>query len=131
MPELIQIVIEGEDEDGSWSETVWATPLGENLYRAEETPIFSEVVEFGDVVEALPGPDRALRLVRVVERSDWRTERWMVPRATVEDEHFERRLEEFEALGGRWDRAMGGILSPYIPPGVEFDPSSLFTRESS
>src|SRR6476661_1521622 len=61
--------------DGEF-ETMWATPVGPDRYRLENSPFYAYGVSWLDVVEALPDEAAGLPVfVRRVERSGHRTVR--------------------------------------------------------
>ena len=50
-------------------ESMWAEPLGNNIYRLENVPFFSYSLNFKDEVEAKPDEDGILEIEKVVKRS--------------------------------------------------------------
>jgi hypothetical protein len=69
---MVKVKLESPDGD---VETLWATPVGEHLYRLENSPFFAYGVSWLDVVEARPDPAGQLAMARVVEKSGHRTVR--------------------------------------------------------
>jgi hypothetical protein len=52
-PDMYKIVIRVTDEDGSTTvETPWATKVGEDLYRIENSPFYAYSMSWLDVVYA-------------------------------------------------------------------------------
>ena len=47
-------------QDGKDVETLWAVPVGENLYRLDNSPFFAYRVSWEDVVHAEPDSDGVL-----------------------------------------------------------------------
>jgi hypothetical protein len=109
------------------SENLSLTALGCGRYRAEESSIFSEI-NFGDVIEAEPSPDGGIRLVRVIEQSSLVTLRWLIPQGVAESEGLSQFLEKVTAVGGRWERALGGLLILHLPNASGFDAHSEFKQ---
>jgi len=61
-----------QDEDGYppvQIESVWATPVGGNLFRLENVPFFAKGVSFKDEVSTSEGPDGKRWYEDVVEPS--------------------------------------------------------------
>lgn len=48
----IKIMLPGSDWYTFKAETIWATPLGENLYRIENPPFFADNISYQDVIFA-------------------------------------------------------------------------------
>ena len=70
MPENQVKVLLQEDEN---IETLWADPVGPNLYRLDNCPFWAYGVSWRDVVQAAPDPDGMLRMKGIVEKSGHRT----------------------------------------------------------
>lgn len=72
-----------QDQDG-WppaeSEGLWAEPLGDDLYRLDNTPWFVRGVAADDVLEAHPDPEGVLWFSHVRERGERMVVR-VIPRA--------------------------------------------------
>lgn len=87
--------------DGEF-ETMWATPLGENRYRLENSPFFAYGVSWQDVVDARPQPDDSSGIPvvrRVVRKSGHRTLRLILVPGKDEAPEQERVLQELATLG--------------------------------
>lgn len=50
----MMIPLNPKDWHGKGAETVWVTPIHNNLFRIENTPFFANGVSFQDIVEADP-----------------------------------------------------------------------------
>jgi len=108
------------------SESLSFTLLGSGLYRAEESSIASESINLGDVIEAEPGPDNGIRFVRVIEKSPLMTLRWLIPQDAAESKGLGPFLAKVDAVGGRWERALGGLLFLHLPHACGFDADREF-----
>ena len=97
--------------------------VGENLYRLEAVPVLVEGAGFRDVVEAEPVGEGRLRVLRVAERSGWRTFDFILPPWQIDGEWGQALLRRLEELGGHWERVFGGLSFVCIPPGVDLDPT--------
>jgi hypothetical protein len=121
------VVIDVQLEQGL-SESLSFTLLGSGRYRAEESSIASESINLGDVIEAEPGPDNGIRFVRVIEKSPLMTLRWLIPQDAAESEGLGQFLAKVDALGGRWERALGGLLFLHLPQACGFDADREFKQ---
>ena len=93
------------------SETILVTLIGTNRYRMEESSIFGEA-NFHDVIEAVPESDGTLRFLRVLNPSELKTTSWILSQTYIES------LADFRkvvALGGNWERLLGGVLILHLP----------------
>lgn len=110
-------------------QTIDVTPLGNNLYRLETTPLFiEEKVSFGDIIEVDPQASGVLRFCRVVERSPWRHWDWLLAQDVVESAFFQALQHSIEAHGGLWEQTMGGIFFVHLPPDADFDPEAALGK---
>jgi hypothetical protein len=113
------------------SETLLVTPIGENLYRMEETSVLGEV-RYHDIIETELQDDGSLRFLRVATPSELKTTSWLISRALAESQSLSLWLDRVMASGGNWERIFGGYLIVHLPPAVydvlirEFD--SLFDQ---
>ena len=96
--------------------------LGDNRFRIHATTLIDDV-GYRDVVEADVVGVSTIRICRVVEKSNWRTLGFMLPRRIVESGGLTAVLDRVTARGGEWERMMGGCLFVHLPPGVDWDPS--------
>jgi len=119
---MIQVYIEQ-----GLTESLSLTALGDGRYRAEVSSIFSGINR-GDVIEAEPSTDGGIRLVKVIEQSPMVTLRWLVPEGIAESDELGQFLEKVVAVGGCWERALGGLLILHLPKAGGFDAHSEFKR---
>ena len=86
-------------------ESLWATPLGNDLYRIENVPFFAYGVNFLDVVSATAESDDLIPEVRkVVEPSGHRTYRVMFNKEVSREKQVEL-LETLEKYDASYERA--------------------------
>lgn len=109
--------------------TAPVTQVGKRLYRLEGVPPLIESAGYLDVIEAEPIGDRAIRFVRIAERSGWRTLYFTAAADWRESDEGRARLAEIEARGGRWEGMFGGLLFVCVPPGS--DPADFGITEPS
>jgi hypothetical protein len=86
-------------------ESMWATPLGNDLYRIENVPFFSYGLNFFDVVHATPdNEDQIPEIRKVVTPSGHRTYRVMFKKDVSREEQVEL-LESLERYDASYERA--------------------------
>lgn len=110
-----------EFEDQSCTEELYATWLGGSRYRLDEAPLFSEAATIRDVIEAEVRSDGVLKFTSVVQRSAYRTWRFVLSQAVADSAALVELQQRVVSLGGEWSLVMNGYLMLHLPPGVEFD----------
>ena len=115
-PSELQITF--QDEYTS-TEFLLVTPVGQNLYRAEESSVLGDV-SYHDVIETEPQGDGTVRFLRVVAPSELKTASWMISQACAESPRLSTLLDRVMAVGGNWERIFGGCLIVHLPP-AEYD----------
>jgi hypothetical protein len=108
--------LEFRTEDGE-VETIWAKPIGEHLYRLDNSPFYAYGVSWNDVVEAEPQAGAFPRFRRVVEKSGHRTVRVIVGGA----EDLDRLTRGIQELGCTFEGAWSKLISVDVPPGVDLE----------
>lgn len=96
------------------------TKVGGNLYRLEEHPIFSEEVNYKDIIEAKFEDDR-LVFQKLYQESDLQHFDYILSKENCESEIFENLLKQIDENGGYWTQAFGGCLFVSLPKGSSFD----------
>ena len=119
----IQIAFQGEEV--ALVETLEVTPLGGNLFRLENSPLFSDDACFGDVVELSQDGD-TWNFVRVAEPSGWIHFSYILAKSLVESEPFEMWLDSITERGGFWEVAFGGVVFIHHPPNGKINAQSEF-----
>ncbi|MGE3414066.1 MAG: hypothetical protein AB7L91_17810 [Dehalococcoidia bacterium] len=89
--------------------------VGPDLFRLEETPVWSEFAVWHDVVRCTIDRDGTLQCVAVVEKSPLTTVRWMLSKDQVGSERLEEVTSLALAWGGNWEQVFGGILMLHVP----------------
>ena len=112
----IKIMLPGSDWYTFKAETVWATPLGENLYRIDNTPFFADNISYHDVVFAI-GHEGYLLFKSVRQRSGHSTYRVM-PAKEVSVEAVTTYLETLKELGCTCGVFKSHHLSLNVPAGL-------------
>tara|TARA_Y100000588_G_scaffold383571_1_gene473187 strand:+ start:2852 stop:3328 length:477 start_codon:yes stop_codon:yes gene_type:complete len=86
-------------------ESMWAEPLGNNIYRLENVPFFSYSLNFKDEVEAKPDEDGILEIEKVVKRSGNSTLRIIFDKKVTREqqEKYIKIIRELDCSLERWD----------------------------
>lgn len=110
-------------EDGSEDvETLWATHLGADEYKLDNSPFYAYGVSWEDVVCAPFSPqDGFPTFQRVVSKSGNRTVRVIFETPVEKGNESDRVLEGLVALGCSYEGANRKYVSVNIPPGIELD----------
>ena len=93
-------------------ESMWATHLGNDLYRIENVPFYAYGLNFLDIVHATPDSDETIPEIRkVVNPSGHRTYRVIFSQETHRDKQSEllESLMEFEATYERADKTLVAV----------------------
>ncbi|HYO56854.1 DUF4265 domain-containing protein [Archangium sp.] len=119
---LVKIFFElQQDEDGYppvTCESMWATPLGDRLYRLGNIPFFARGVAYEDVVSAVPQDDGTLGFIEVVHPSGHSTLHVIVYEAS----EVPALRHELEALGCDTELShIPNLFAVDVPPSVSLD----------
>ncbi|MDP9371920.1 MAG: DUF4265 domain-containing protein [Chloroflexota bacterium] len=113
---LVKIVANLQGEESFAGESLWAKPLGNDLYELRSTPFSAHGLHFMDVVQAVaPSPDRIPEVVEVVRRSGHRTIRLVfAPQLSADGRsQLVRKLNEMHAY---YERAGSGLYAFDVEP---------------
>jgi hypothetical protein len=102
-------------------ETLWADPVGPDLYQLDNLPFWAYSVSWRDVVEARLDADGILTLVRVVQKSGHRTVRIILDPPADEAPESQAILDGVVALGASYEGMNPGYLAINIPPDVALE----------
>lgn len=108
--------------DGPYaSESLWATSMGNNLYRIENYPFFVYDVSWKDLVEAIPdAPGNNPVFTRIVKKSGSNTIRVFISDLEVPPEEHPI-LKGLNDLGCWYENADSSLFAICLPPGVDFE----------
>ncbi len=109
-----------QDNDGR-EEFLLVTPLGEDLYRLEESPAFAYSVSLHDVVRAITGSEGGLDFAGVAERSGNRTMRVIFAKFSIDSKQARPILKRLRKLGCHCDNSQASVLSVTLPSAVKLD----------
>jgi len=103
------------DENDELDQELTAVQVGPRQWRILESPIFSEAVGYGDTVEGDFDDDRYFIIERIVEQSEFRTIRTMVPRMFYFSDFGKAFLNRVMETGGMWEIVFWGIIVLNLP----------------
>lgn len=108
-------------EDGSVDvETLWAIPLGQDLYKLDNSPFYAYGVSWQDIIFApIDPPEEMPTFQSVVQRSGNRTMRVIFDPPVSPGNEADQILQGLVALGCSYEGANSKYISVNIPPGVE------------
>jgi len=109
------------NEDGSTEvETLWATGLGEDRYKLDNSPFYAYSVSWEDVVYAPFDPAEGHpTFLRVLSKSGNRTVRVVFDLPIEPESHSDQVLKGLVALGCDYEGANKKYISINVPPHVE------------
>ena len=91
------------------SERLLLTPVGENLFRVEESLFITDAV-YRDVIRATETQDSALLFVEITERSPLVTNSWILSQELIQSDAVRSVLKQVTDQGGNWEQVFGGGL---------------------
>jgi hypothetical protein len=97
------------------SETLLLTPMGEDLFRLEESSFVTDAV-YRDVIRATEAEDGALLFVEIAERSPLVTNICILRQELIESEAIQSILKQIMEQGGNWEQVFGGVLIVHTSP---------------
>lgn len=101
-------------------ETLWASPVGGDLYKIDNSPFYAYSVSLGDTVEAPWSEEHGFPVFRrVVEKSGYRTVRVILDPPAENDNKSQKLLEEIVALGCSYEGATRTYITVDIPKEVD------------
>lgn len=117
---LSKIVVDLPHHWATGGESMWARPLGDDLYEIRNVPFYAYGLDFGDVVRAIElAPDKMPVAVEFVEASGHRTLRVSFAESAPETERPDllRRLREHDAY---FEDANPSYYSIDVEPGGDY-----------
>ena len=123
----VKVLIQEDD----YVETLWADPVGPDLYRLDNSPFWGYGVSWRDVVEAHPDLNGQLRVSRVVEKSGHRTVRVFFKPGVDESPEAQAILNEVVSLGASYEGMNPRYLAIDVPPGIDLMAIAAFLTHHS
>lgn len=124
---MVKVRLRGSDEKDV--ETLWATQVGLNQYRLENSPFFAYGVSWQDIVEATPKADGVPEFVRCLEKSGNRTLRVFFEQYSVDDPLAESILRGLRVMGASYEGMPPKMISVNVPPRKDLDEVTEFLTE--
>jgi hypothetical protein len=115
--EMVKVRLRGPNQDEV--ETLWATPVGADQYRVENSPFFAYGVSWEDVVEAHLDDDY-LEFTRCITKSGNRTIR-MIADFSEDNEQAQEFLKDLVDLGCSYEGMKCRLISVNVPPEVDLE----------
>lgn len=109
-----------DDEDGAMVETLWAIPLGNDLYKLENSPFYAYGVSWQDIVLApLDAQEGLPTFQSVVAKSGNRTVRLIFEPPVLPGNASDQVLQGLVVLGCSYEGANRGYMSINVPSCVD------------
>jgi len=110
-------------DDGSAEvETLWATALGNDEYKLDNSPFYAYSVSWEDIVYApFDATEDFPTFVRVVRKSGHRTIRVIFNPPVQDGNQSDLVLQGLVSLGCTYEGATRGYMSIDLPPGVQLE----------
>ena len=128
MSEPQKMVKVGIRDKSGQVETLWATPLGENTYRLENSPFFAYGISWNDIVIAELDSEGFPFFIRVIEKSGYKTIRVITEKDSKE---LPVLLSDINKLGCNYEGAFSKLVVIDIPPEVELRIVSDFMSQTN
>ncbi len=121
--ELVKVHFELPEPDmGVSGESLWAAPLGNNLYELRNSPWHARQVNWFDVVEARPeADDKWPEFVRVHKRSGHRTVHLYI--LDLGQQSKDKILQRCNQLGATYEGMDGRMYALDFAPDIEVAPT--------
>src|SRR5690348_5084747 len=97
------------------SEWLLLSPVGENLFRMEESSFVTDAV-YRDVIRATETEGGALLFVEIAERSPLVTNSWILSQELIQSNAIQSVLKQIVDQGGNWEQVFGGGLIVHTTP---------------
>lgn len=116
----VKIIVLLEKEEADYPpydyEELWATPVGEGLFRIENVPFFARGLARGDLVSAV-SEGEVLRFQEVSQASGHSTIRLMVNDSNA----LPGIIQRFESQGCSSETTLGRLVALDVPPSVSLE----------
>ena len=127
-----KILFEVPNDDGSAEiETLWATSLGSDRYKLDNSPFYAYSVSWEDVIHApYDAQQKFPTFVRVVEKSGNRTVRVVLDPPVEAGNASDRILQGLVDRGCSYEGATRSYIAINIPPAVALEAIAAFLVDS-
>jgi hypothetical protein len=111
-----------EDDGSAQVETLWATSLGNDEYKLDNSPFYAYSVSWQDVVYApFDATEGIATFARVVRKSGHRTIRVIFNPPVQDGNESDLLLQGLVSLGCTYEGANRRYMSIDLPPGVQLE----------
>lgn len=119
MENLVKVRIELDPDNilGAGSETLWAEPLGSDIYQLHNSPFAAYGFSYMDKVRAI-GPDIPT-VTEVIENSGNSTYRVILTKGALETEKFRTQWQRLEEIGCTYEGSKSKLLSIDVPAATD------------
>jgi hypothetical protein len=119
----VKVLFRVPNQDGTAeAETLWATHLGGDQYKIDNSPFYAYGVSWGDVVSAPFDPAEGFPTFRhVISKSGNRTVRVVFDPPVAAGNQSDQLLQGLVALGCDYEGANSRYVSVNIPSGVNLE----------
>jgi hypothetical protein len=126
--DLVKVHFELKEPDmGSSGESLWAAPVGSNLYELRNSPWHVRTVNWLDVVEAIPeAEDLRPEFVRVHERSGHRTIHLFI--SDVGQSSSKVILHKCNQLGATYEGMNNRVFALDFAPEIDIAPAIQYLQ---
>ncbi|PSK89825.1 hypothetical protein B0I18_110126 [Taibaiella chishuiensis] len=119
--DIISITVYDKRQGLSWE--MYVEPLGDNVYRAVENELFSDIT-IGTEFRTWINKEGQHQVLKILKASPYTTRQFMLSR-DVSETQYRALGEEIRKHGGYWQTDMGGIASISLPAGCTMDLDEL------
>lgn len=111
------------DEHSREIEILDVTPVAQDKYRIEETPIFNPGVTLGDIIRVKEQQGIAY-YVETVQKSGYKRYAWLLSKEAAGSREIRGFKDRVTAHEGKWEQIFGGLLVIHVPRHSEVDAES-------
>jgi hypothetical protein len=101
-------------------ESIWALPLGEDLYEIRNTPFYAYAINWGDIVKAPEDDDQIPEVQEVLKTSGHETFRILFD-SKLDQEAQESILSSLQSLDLSWERCNDCYVALDLHVGTNYD----------
>jgi len=108
------------DGVGQEVEILDVVQLGDDLYRIEENPVFTENVAFGDVIRVKSYKDVSM-YIETIEKSTFTRHNWLLSKEVIYSLELKLLKNKIRECQGKSQQVFGGIFIVNLPAHTEID----------
>lgn len=110
----VSVTLTSNNIQNASTETMWAEPLGNDLYRLQNSPFAAYGFSYLDVVKAIG--NETPEVVEIVESSGHSTYRVLLEAGVLESDRFGHYWQKLENIGCTFEGSQSKLLSIDVPP---------------